>query len=253
MKNYIDCETVMKIAQSRSMIEAWDTLRNFIIYCGFDHTIFATNRLRRKGVFGDRSHSHFLSDLPKPLMDLLWDEQIYMSVPVALWAAQNTGTVSLKYGSDLYHAGELTPDQTRTQKRLMEAGITSGYVIALHDENAVTVSILGLLNFGRSQEEADLIWENEGSKIEAIGAIFGLKANSLPLPLKNKSLTERQSEVVKWIGEGKTMQEVATILGISSATIEKHLKQARETLGVATTTQAVLHAQINSQIFTTQG
>lgn len=249
MKNHIDCKTVMKIVRAENLVDAWSVLKDFAKYCGFDHAIYATNRLRRKGVFGDRENSFILSDLPKDFMDVFWGEETYKFAPAAVWAAQNTGTISLKYGSDLYHSGALSGEQEKTQKRLMEAGVTSGFVVALHKKGASVASILGLINFGRSQEEADLLWQAESERIEAAAAIFHLKACSLPLPLKNRELTDRQSQVLEWIGQGKTMQETATILGISSATVEKHLRQARETLGVNTTTQAVLHAQINSQIF----
>jgi len=69
---------------------------------------------------------------------------------------------------------------------------------------------------------------------------------SLPIPTQRNDLTERQKEVLHWVAHGKTSAEIATILGLSSATIEKHLRQARDTLGVSTTTQAVLFALCTS-------
>ena len=251
-KQRIDCDTVMRFATAASVQEAWQVMREIAAHCGFDYTIYGTNRLRRSGVFGDRGDTFFLSDLPEPFMNAFWGKELYRTTPVALWASQNTGSVSLQYGADLYHNGQLDPTQHHTQKVFMDIGVTSGYVIALHPPNAFAASILGLLNFGRSQEETDEIWAKNKEKIEALAQIFHLKVSSLPVPLKNKRLTARQSEVLKWIGEGKTMVETATILGLSAATVEKHLRQARDTLGVSTTTQAVLHAQINSQIFSVE-
>ncbi|MEJ2019255.1 MAG: helix-turn-helix transcriptional regulator, partial [Maritimibacter sp.] len=63
-------------------------------------------------------------------------------------------------------------------------------------------------------------------------------------------LTERQREVLSWIGDGKSNLDVATILGVSVATVEKHLRLARERLGVETTAQAVLKASFQNQIYT---
>ena len=79
--------------------------------------------------------------------------------------------------------------------------------------------------------------------------ISHLRIASLPYAGPNP-LTARQREVLEWVGEGKTAQDVATILKVSVATVEKHLRLAREALGVETTTQAVLKASLKKQIFT---
>ncbi|HBQ37029.1 MAG TPA: LuxR family transcriptional regulator, partial [Rhodobacteraceae bacterium] len=43
--------------------------------------------------------------------------------------------------------------------------------------------------------------------------------------------------------------DIATIMDLTSATVEKHLRLAREALDVETTAQAVLKASYQSQIF----
>ena len=50
-------------------------------------------------------------------------------------------------------------------------------------------------------------------------------------------------------GDGKTTQDIAIIMGLTPATIEKHLRLAREVLEVETTAQAVLMASFRNQIF----
>ncbi|HEY1788982.1 MAG TPA: helix-turn-helix transcriptional regulator [Verrucomicrobiae bacterium] len=47
-------------------------------------------------------------------------------------------------------------------------------------------------------------------------------------------LSRRQQEVAHWIREGKTNQEIASILGISPRTVQKHVEHIFEKLGVET-------------------
>jgi DNA-binding CsgD family transcriptional regulator len=50
--------------------------------------------------------------------------------------------------------------------------------------------------------------------------------------------TQRQSEVLHWIAEGKTNGEIATILGCSINTVKMHLKEIFQRLGVHSRTAA---------------
>lgn len=51
-------------------------------------------------------------------------------------------------------------------------------------------------------------------------------------------LTERESEVLYWVANGKTNREVAEILGMSPRTVNKHLEQVFAKLGVENRTAA---------------
>lgn len=59
---------------------------------------------------------------------------------------------------------------------------------------------------------------------------------------KHLSLTPRQAEVLHWIAEGKTNDEIATILGCSINTVKMHLKDIFQRLGVHTRTAAAASA-----------
>ena len=51
-------------------------------------------------------------------------------------------------------------------------------------------------------------------------------------------LTARQQEVLHWVIQGKTNQEVGIILGIATATVAKHVEHVLRKLGVETRTAA---------------
>ena len=52
-------------------------------------------------------------------------------------------------------------------------------------------------------------------------------------------LTPRESEVMRWVSEGKRDREIAIILGLSPRTVEKHVCHILEKLQVETRTAAV--------------
>ena len=79
--------------------------------------------------------------------------------------------------------------------------------------------------------------------------ILHLKVIQLPYTAARKTLTERQREALEWVGMGKTNQDIATIMGLTAATVEKHLRLARQALDVETTPQAVVKASFQNQIF----
>ncbi len=53
-----------------------------------------------------------------------------------------------------------------------------------------------------------------------------------PAELTRLGLTPRQSEVLYWVAQGKTNAEIAIILGASPRTIDKHVEQLLDRLGV---------------------
>jgi DNA-binding NarL/FixJ family response regulator len=59
---------------------------------------------------------------------------------------------------------------------------------------------------------------------------------------RETTLTSRQREVLQLLAEGKTMKEVATILGISTRTSESHKYEMMRQLGVKTTAELIRYA-----------
>lgn len=55
-------------------------------------------------------------------------------------------------------------------------------------------------------------------------------------------LTGRESEVLRWVSEGKTNDEIAVILNLSMLTVKNHLRHAMQKLHVRTRGQAVTKA-----------
>lgn len=72
--------------------------------------------------------------------------------------------------------------------------------------------------------------------------ISTLLTTGAPATSRETTLTTRQREVLQLLAEGKTMKEVATLLGISTRTSESHKYEMMRQLGVKTTAELIRYA-----------
>ena len=56
------------------------------------------------------------------------------------------------------------------------------------------------------------------------------------------ALTEREADVLLWLTQGKTNQDIGQILGLSARTVNKHLEQVFQKMGVDNRTAAAVMA-----------
>ncbi len=61
-------------------------------------------------------------------------------------------------------------------------------------------------------------------------------------PLEKLGISPRESEILLWIAQGKSNQDIADILNISLGTVKKHVHHVFEKLGVETRSAALLCA-----------
>ena len=95
----------------------------------------------------------------------------------------------------------------------------------------------------------DQIFADRGDQILAVAHMMHLKLIQLPFSSRRRTLTARQRESLEWVADGKTTQDVALLMGVSAAMVEKHLRLARDALSVDTTAQAVAKAALMNLIF----
>jgi DNA-binding NarL/FixJ family response regulator len=79
---------------------------------------------------------------------------------------------------------------------------------------------------------------------DALTVLYLMEEHAPPGPaeLIKLGLTPRQAEVLYWIAQGKTNGEIAIILGTSPRTVEKHVEQLLERLGVENRVAAAAQA-----------
>lgn len=86
---------------------------------------------------------------------------------------------------------------------------------------------------------------NKMAEFEVLSLVFEERSSSGKRGTTSRSrvhLTNREKEVLTWIGRGKTSAEVAMILGLSPRTVNFHCSQAVARLDAANRTQAVTKA-----------
>lgn len=105
---------------------------------------------------------------------------------------------------------------------------------------------------GLGEAEVEVIWAQRRAEILAVAHMMHLKIMQLPAANRAKDLTARQREALEWVADGKTTQDVAVLMKVSVAMVEKHLRLAREALDVDTTAQAVAKAALLNMIFQRQ-
>lgn len=80
---------------------------------------------------------------------------------------------------------------------------------------------------------------------DVLGAIIAARlahGASADMRLRDVQLNGREVETLTWAARGKTSAEIAQILGLSKRTVDFHIDNARNKLGVTTRTQAAIKA-----------
>jgi DNA-binding CsgD family transcriptional regulator len=58
-------------------------------------------------------------------------------------------------------------------------------------------------------------------------------------PVVASQITEREKEILRWVRDGKSNQQIGEVLGISALTVKNHVQKILRKLGAANRAQAV--------------
>jgi len=217
---------------------------------GFDRLFYAFNAFRGTGLHDNPEDALLLTNMPTDYVEAYVDGGLFRHGVMMRWAVQNTGVASWREVYRVMQPGPLSEGEQAIRELNARHGLTAGYTIsfpmAIRNANAG----IGLAaRKGLSQDDADAIWSEHGDVITVVNHVAHLCLLQLPATGQRRLLTQRQAEVLELVADGKTMQDIALLLDRNVATVEKHLRGARDTLGVETTAQAVRKASILNQIF----
>jgi len=241
-----------QVIAARSIEDLWTIHCEAMGDYGFDRLLYGFTRFRTATSLGSAEDFLILTNHDDAYMRPFLKDMMFLQAPTVRWALENSGTMSWNWIKE-------NPEMlTDAEKRVVELnrahGINAGYTISFKDVSIRSKGAIGLIaREGMHQSEVDELWQRDGRQITAMNNIAHLRITSLPYSSKRKVLTHRQREALEWVGEGKTTQDIATIMGLTTATVEKHLRLARVALDVETTAQAVLKASFQNQIFVIPG
>jgi len=232
----------------RDISEVWamhgDVMRKF----GFDRLIYGSTNFRPSVSLDDQRDILILSNHDPEYIRAFVEGGMFRNAPMTRWALENCGACSWSWLRDNYE--NLTAAEQEVLEFNRKMGVTAGYTISFKNISVRTTAVIALTApRGVQQHEINAMWAEHGRVIVQMNNAMHLRLTNMPYPAERQELTDRQREVLEWVGEGKTVQDIAAIMGLTAPTIEKHLRLARQALDVETTAQAVLRASFRNQIY----
>lgn len=241
---------IINIAGAHNADQTFRMATDFFAREGFRRVNYGYTRFRSPRSVGDPDDALFLSTCDADYVQRYFRGKFYTRTPVYHWAEANVGACTWGWVKAAAMEGRLTPDEVASIRENQRIGVTAGITVSFPANSTRSKGALGLIaDPGLDDRAVEDIWARRRPQIEAVAHAMHLKLIQFPIATRTRPLTQRQREVLEWVADGKTSQDVAIILGVSAAMIEKHLRLAREVLAVETTAQAVAKAALLNLIF----
>lgn len=241
---------LLDLTNAPSIEVLWDMHTRKMAEYGFDRLLYGFTYYRTETSLGDPNDFLMLTNHDPSYTDEFLGKDLYKNAPMTRWAIENEGVASWRLIGEMAEQGALTDQEMAVVGFNQRMGVTAGYTISFKAVSARSKGAIALTaKRGMSQTDVEEIWAEKGNEIVAMNNVAHLKILTLPFTGIGKKLTARQREALEWVGDGKTTQDIALLMGLTPATVEKHLRLAREALNVETTAQAVLKAAFQNQMF----
>lgn len=239
-----------RIAEATSVNEAWLIANEFFSALGFSRANYGYTRFLYNKNVGDPDDAIFLTTGDAEYARIYFHNGFYARTPVYRWAVSNAGSCTWKWVREAYAAGKLSDEEAESVRINAAMGVTAGISVSFPETTTRSKGALGLVaDKTLTVDDVEEVWATRKDEILAVAHMMHLKIIILPQPYSKRTLTERQREALEWVADGKTTQDVALLMSVSPAMVEKHLRLARESLQVETTTQAVAKASLLNLIF----
>lgn len=246
----IPSEELNALVTAPNVEELWALHTERMSRYGFDRLLYGFTRFRTKNSLGDPDDFTILSNHDPAYLKTFIGDGLYFDAPMVRWALRNSGAQSWSVLRQMETAGTLSKAERKVLEFNRSMGVVAGYSISFEPVSTRARGAIALIaQPGLDQAEVDAIWRRHGADILLLNNLVHLRILTLPHASPARSLTNRQREVLEWVSDGKTVQDIAVVMGLTTATVEKHLRLARKVLGVETTAQAVLKAAFQNQIF----
>ena len=243
-------EVITRIAETTSIDRAWALATEYYAAMGFSRVNYGFTRFRHLRSIGDPDDALFLTTCDEEYANYYFKGGFYAKTPVYRWAEHNTGSTTWKWVQQAFEAGSLSPEEVAAVRQNRTMGINAGVSISFPEASSRAKGALGMIaDPGLDHDAVDAIWDESGRKISAVAHMMHLRIVQLPQLAPGRALSRRQREALEWVADGKTTQDVALLMGVSAAMVEKHLRLAREALSVETTAQAVAKGALLNLIF----
>lgn len=241
-------DKVERLLKADTVEAVWAVLTAQMDDHGFDRLFYGYTQNQTAEGLGHLNDLLVLSNHDEEYLDGFLRQRMYLSAPMTQWAVGNFGAMPWSWIDE--HRDSLSREALDVVAFNHKHDVVAGYTVSFPESTRRHRAAIALTaRRGLTQCDVEHIWRDHGREIEALVYVAHLKLKSLPYPEEMQKLSTRQREVLEWICDGKTTGEVAEIMGLTRPTVEKHLKNARDSLAVKTTAQAILKASMQKQIF----
>ncbi|WGH78685.1 LuxR family transcriptional regulator [Jannaschia ovalis] len=240
---------LLDLTRMTSLEAVWTAHQDRMAGYGFDRIMYAATRFKTDNGMGDMRDALVLTNYPADFTETYLEGGLFRDAPLVRWATRNVGSLSWTAILEDAKAGRLSQAELRVMEFNKRHGVNAGYGISFPSVSPRTAHGIGLASTQMNQAEVDALWQEKGPEIELLNHVAHLTILSLPYGEHGRPLTDRQREVLELVADGKTVGDAAMIMELTPATVEKHLRLAREALDVETTAQAIMKATAQNQFF----
>ncbi|TGD96734.1 helix-turn-helix transcriptional regulator [Methylobacterium nonmethylotrophicum] len=140
--------------------------------------------------------------------------------------------------SEVPYEAAVAPQAHRVMEEAREHGMGAGFCVPIHDAHGFQG---GISLAGERIEMPPRVRR----AIHLLG-LYAWSAATRTTARRRKPtgrlLSARERDVLSWAAQGRTREEIADLLGVSSETVATHLRNARSKIGTRNTTHTVIEA-----------
>jgi DNA-binding CsgD family transcriptional regulator len=242
-----------RLAAASSIDDAWALATGHFAELGFRRVNYGFTRFKHLKTIGDPDDALFLSTCDADYVKRYFQGGFYAKTPVFRWAERSSGACTWSWVKEAFEAGKLSAEEAEAVRQNVAMGVVAGISVSFPEVSSRSKGALGLIaDAGMTNVDVDAIFAAKQEEILAVANMMHLTIVHLPQLSRHRALSPRQREALEWVADGKTTQDVALLMGVSPAMVEKHLRLAREALAVETTAQAVAKGALLNMIFQRQ-
>ena len=244
---------INRITAASSIDDAWALATGYFAALGFGRANYGFTRFKHLKTIGDPEDALFLSTCDADYVKRYFQGGFYAKTPVFRWAERSSGACTWAWVKEAFEAGKLSTEEAEAVRQNAAMGVVSGISVSFPEVSSRSKGALGLIaDPGILTADVETIFAARREEIMAVANMMHLAIVHLPQLSRHRALSPRQREALEWVADGKTTQDVALLMGVSPAMVEKHLRLAREALAVETTAQAVAKGALLNMIFQRQ-
>lgn len=239
---------LQRIDDAGSIGDVWRLHVDLMAAYGFDRLFYVSTRFRTESSFGDLQDALCLTNHAPDYARSMIERGLIRQTP--MMNRGRSGSWSWSVPVEPPAAGAAARLMSLVAAARARLGLLAGYDIVFREVSSRAGGAIELCaQADLSQSDVDALWDDHGVEIEILNRFMHRKMSHLPSWGGRRPLTPQQRRVLQWVSSGKTARDIATIMSLTPATVEKHLRLAREALDVDTTAQAVSKAAHWNQLF----